>query len=79
LLISLEGGLASSVQKMAHHRAAPEPQASIRLAEQVDFARRQVEAPEAELCHSFDSIERKSGPEIFVREQSVDDDSNRVL
>jgi hypothetical protein len=67
------------VHQIARYSAAPEPETSIRLEEQIDLVRRQSQALELELRERLDPIAGKSNTEVFIGEQSLDDDSNHVL
>jgi hypothetical protein len=66
------------VNQFTDNCAAPEPQTRIRQNKQIDLVRCQFEALPPEQRQSIDPIKRKSDSEVFIREQSLDDDSNRV-
>jgi hypothetical protein len=64
---------------MEVHAAAPEPQPSIRSAEQVDLIRAQFETSDAEFCECFHAVGNEPDPQVLVGEQLVDHVSNRSL
>src|ERR1700704_1945126 len=60
-------------------RAGPEPGPRVRLDEQVDFLRRQLETARMEVGEGLHGFDDESNPEVFVGEQPVDDDADRLL
>jgi hypothetical protein len=70
---------ASSMLPWAREAAAPEPQSSIRSAEQVDFIAAQYETSDAEFRQCFHTVDHESDPQVLVSEQLLDYISNRLL
>jgi hypothetical protein len=58
------------------HAVCAEPQTGIRPAQEIDLVAGEIEASEKQLRDRFYRVEGKPNPQVSIREQLIDDESN---
>jgi hypothetical protein len=67
------------VHPSANELIAPVPQPGVHSNEHADLVRRELEAPEIEICKGLERINRKHHSQVIVCEQIVYDDFDELL